>query len=108
MKTDVIIELEEKLSQLEQTIFKYKLSKAPKISTRWVVKDNNYSPDFGVYNAYTVIAVTNTERLNINNEPQVVYKGDNGTVWSLPVGEWPGNLREETNEEIERYNKKTI
>lgn len=104
MKTDAMIKLEEKLSQLEQTIFKYKLSKAPKISTRWVRKDNNYSPDFGVYNAYTVILVTNTEHLNINHEPQVVYKGDNGKVWSLPVGEWPGNLREETKEEIERYN----
>ena len=55
--------------------------------TRWCRKD--YDPNKGNYNGYTVVTITNTA----NRHPeQVVYKGDNGNIWSIPLADWPGNL----------------
>ena len=60
------------------------------LGTRWCRE--GYDPDKGDYNVYTVIAVTNTAHRHPAHPEQVVYKGTNGKLWSLPLSEWPGNL----------------
>lgn len=64
----------------------------PEIGSRWVRGDNKFDPEHGEYNGYTVMAITNTEHVHPSHPPQVVYKGDNGRIWSLPLERWPGNL----------------
>lgn len=61
------------------------------IGSRWM-RNTPYDPSKGGYNGYTVFAVTNTANLHPNHPPQVIYQGDNGHLWSLPLAEWPGNL----------------
>lgn len=63
---------------------------APAIGSRFCRPD--YTPAEGPYNAYTVLFVTNTSHVSDRHPPQVVYQGDNGRVWSLPLAEWPGRL----------------
>jgi hypothetical protein len=67
----------------------------PKIGSRWVRSNNIFSPGVGDYNAYTVFIITNTENSHVNHPPQVIYQGDNGNWWSLPLEQWPGNLKKE-------------
>lgn len=69
------------------------ITENPKIGSRWCRP--NYDPSKGPYNGYTVFVVTNTSHPHENHPPQVVYKGDNGKWWSLPLEKWPGNLVEE-------------
>ena len=64
---------------------------APLIGSRWK-RANQYDPTKGPYNGYTILYITNTERLHENHPPQVVYIGDNKKIWSLPLDQWPGNL----------------
>jgi hypothetical protein len=58
--------------------------------TRWTRP--NYDPEKGPYNGYTVLFATNTAHTSDRHPPQVVYQGDNGCVWSLPLADWPGSL----------------
>lgn len=51
-----------------------------------------FDPAKGTYNGYTVLFTTNTEHLSDKHPPQVVYRGDNGKLWSLPLSDWPGSL----------------
>ena len=60
------------------------------IGTRWTRP--GYDPTLGPYNGYTILFVTNTSHLSDNHPPQVVYQGDNGKYWSLPLVDWPGKL----------------
>jgi hypothetical protein len=60
------------------------------LGTRWTRPD--YDPTKGVYNGYTVRFVTNLGYRSIKHPSQVVYQGDNGLMWSLPLEKWPGNL----------------
>ena len=55
-----------------------------------------YSPEDGQYNAYTVLAVTNLAHEHARHPPQIVYQGDNDHYWSRPLADWPGSLIEET------------
>lgn len=67
----------------------------PKIGSRWVRADNIFDPEKGQYNGYIVLAATNTSHKHPNHSPQVIYRGDNKKLWSLPVSKWPGNLKGE-------------
>lgn len=60
------------------------------LNSRW--KQPNYDPSKGPYNGYTVISITNINHITVKHPPQVLYQGDNGTVWSMPLTDWPGNL----------------
>lgn len=75
----------------------------PAIGSRWEI-DAVYDPSRGPRNAYTVLFVTNLDHLSSKYPPQVVYRGDNGRVWSRSLGQWPGSLRRlpESVEEVER------
>ena len=75
----------------------------PALGSRWEI-DAVYDPSRGPRNAYTVLFVTNLEHLSSKYPPQVVYRGDNGRVWSRSLGQWPGSLRRlpEPVEEVER------
>ncbi|MDC8457793.1 hypothetical protein JJO78_20185 [Marinobacter sp. DS40M6] len=75
----------------------------PTKGSRWCRADNTFDPSKGEYNGYTVEGVTNTEHLHENHEPQVVYRGDNGFLWSLPITRWPGNLQPEQENTNENY-----
>jgi len=61
-----------------------------KTGSRW--RRPGYSKDKGPYNGYTVLFVTNTKNLSDFHPPQVVYRGDNGGNWSMPLSDWPGKL----------------
>jgi hypothetical protein len=37
---------------------------------------------------YEVILITNIESTNPKYEKQVVYKGENGNIWSRPLNDW--------------------
>jgi hypothetical protein len=63
----------------------------PEIGSRWVRPD--FDPEKGPFNAYTVVAVTNTAHTHPDHPSQVVYRGDNGHWWSRPVTDWPGSLK---------------
>lgn len=63
---------------------------APRIGSRW--QRPNYDESKGPYNGYTVLFITNLAHLSIDHPAQVVYEGDNGHQWSLPLERWPGNL----------------
>ena len=65
----------------------------PEISSRWVRPD--YKPSVGPYNGYTILFITNGAHISEHHPQQVVYEGDNGFIWSLPLSRWPGNLIEE-------------
>ena len=65
----------------------------PEISSRWTRP--NYDPKMGLYNGYTVLFITNGAHVSERHPQQVVYEGDNGFVWSLPLSDWPGSLIEE-------------
>ncbi len=60
------------------------------IGSRW--KRPDHKPELEKYNGYTVIAITNTKNKHPDHPSQVIYEGDNGYVWSLPLSQWPGNL----------------
>lgn len=62
----------------------------PERGSRWTRAD--YDPEKGPYNGYTVLFITNTAHPSEAHPQQVVYKGDNGHYWSLPLDTWPGNL----------------
>jgi len=62
-----------------------------KIGSRWK-RSGQFDPKMGDYNGYTVLFVTNMENPHLNHPPQVVYQGDNGKYWSLPLDRWPGSL----------------
>jgi len=62
----------------------------PPINSRWMRP--GYDAYKGRYNGYRVMYVTNIAHLHANHPPQVVYTGDNGHMWSLPLSEWPGKL----------------
>lgn len=62
---------------------------SPLIGSRWVREDMGRHV---VYNGYTILATTNTKHKHPNHPEQVVYKGDNGHLWSLPLNDWPGSL----------------
>lgn len=64
---------------------------------RWRRKDAVDAKD-NAYQGYTVLFVTNTAHLHERHPPQVVYRGDNGHMWSLPLDKWPGNLIPEDND----------
>ncbi len=64
---------------------------APEIGSRWA-RSEPHDPAKGVYNGYTVLAVTNTAHESDNHLPQVIYAGDNGNMWSHPLNTWPGSL----------------
>lgn len=63
----------------------------PDAGSRWM-RAAPHDSARGPYNGYTVSFVTNTAHASPRHPPQVVYVGDNGYVWSLPLSEWPGNL----------------
>lgn len=67
----------------------------PLMCTRWCRGDNKFDPSHGDYNGYTVKGVTNLAHKHKDHEPHVVYEGDNGNLWSLPLSRWPGNLKPE-------------
>jgi hypothetical protein len=52
----------------------------PLIGTRWVHTNNHH--------AYTILLLTNEHSENDNYQIQVVYKGDNGKIWSKPLSDW--------------------
>ncbi len=60
----------------------------PETDSRWQRKDAK--TDHG----YTVIGITNTSHQHPRHPSQVVYRGDNGKLWSMALDEWPGNLME--------------
>jgi len=66
------------------------LLEGPKAKTRWCRPD--YDPKVGKYNGYTVLYITNLAHKTDKHPPQVVYQGDNGHYWSLPLTQWPGAL----------------
>lgn len=69
--------------------------KEPIIGSRWC-RNTPHDPEKGPYNGYTVLFITNTAFIHPNHRPQVVYRGDNGHVWSRSWLNWPGDLiREE-------------
>lgn len=63
--------------------------------SRWM-RNTPFDPSMGDYNGYTILGITNTANIHPRHPPQVVYRGDNGHLWSLPLNEWPGNLVPET------------
>jgi hypothetical protein len=65
--------------------------KIPADGSRWV-RSTTYDHSKGPYNGYTVLFVTNTANTHPDHKPDVVYRGDNGHVWSLPLDKWPGSL----------------
>jgi hypothetical protein len=67
-------------------------SDAPPVGSRWQ-RTAPHDPTKGPFVGYTVMGITNTENQNAKHPPQVVYRGDNGKLWSLPLAEWPGNLK---------------
>ena len=71
----------------------------PAIGSRWTRL--NYDPGKGLYNAYTILFITNTTNVNPNHPPQIVYKGDNGYYWSRPFDKWPGSLIPEKEVNVE-------
>jgi hypothetical protein len=66
------------------------LEGAPVVGSRW--RRSKPWDSSRPYVAYTVLAVTNTHHMIPAHPPTVVYRGDNGKVWSLPLFLWPGNL----------------
>ncbi len=60
-----------------------KHTKYPAVLSRWKYK---------IGMEYTVICVTNTAVSRGNHEPQVVYQGDNGNIWSRPLSDWYVNF----------------
>ena len=70
----------------------------PPLGSRWTRKAP-WDPTKGEYNGYTVLFVTNVQHPDIRHPPQIVYRGDNGFMWSIPASSWPGGLREEIKED---------
>ena len=62
----------------------------PEVGSRWGRTD--YDKTQGDYNGYTVLFLTNMEHQHPNHPQQVVYQGDNGHHWSVPLVDWPRNL----------------
>jgi len=65
----------------------------PAIGSRWVRKVPQTLGDS--HHGYEVTAITNIAHSHPGHPPQVVYRGDNGHWWSLPLAEWPGSLKPE-------------
>lgn len=63
----------------------------PIMGSRWMRKEP-YDPTKGPFNTYVVVCITNQAHPSPNHPPQVLYVGDNGNSWSLPLDQWPGNL----------------
>ena len=64
----------------------------PKTGSKWLRADHDPA-SYPCANAYTVLFVTNIANKSIKHPPQVVYEGDNGHKWSLPLKQWPGKLK---------------
>jgi hypothetical protein len=73
----------------------------PAIFSYWR-RSEPHDPAKGVFNGYMVLFITNMAHEHHNHPPQVIYRGDNGHVWSLALDQWPGNLvpydEEQTND----------
>lgn len=63
----------------------------PCVGSRWM-RNTPHDPNLGPYNGYTILFITNIAYPHQSHPPQVVYLGDNGLHWSLPLRRWPGNL----------------
>ena len=63
--------------------------KTPKIGGKWCRPDVS-SGDF----YYEVVCVTNTDHISDKHPQQVVYRGYNSSMWSMPLSDWPNKLRE--------------
>ena len=72
------------------------MKNVPEIGSRWA-RRAKHDPSKGAYNGYTVLFITNTANVSDKHPPQVVYQGDNGFKWSLPLTDWPGSLVPERN-----------
>ena len=70
----------------------------PLLGSRWARKEP-FDPSKGKYNAYTVTCITYPR--SDGSGGNVVYKGDNGRFWEMPLSDWPRNLKPETDESIE-------
>jgi len=56
------------------------------MNTRWKRQDCKSG------HGYTVVGITNLAHQSDKHPPQVVYQGDNGNLWSMPLANWPGSL----------------
>lgn len=78
------------------------LALLPAIGSRWK-RSEPHDPSKGPVNEYTVIHVTNTSNFNPHHPAQVVYKGDNGRIWSRPLASWPGRKLIPSNTPAPKY-----
>lgn len=62
----------------------------PDVDSRW---HRIIAGQSGMRLGYTILFITNTAHDSKEHPPQVVYQGDNGNLWSLPLDKWPGSLR---------------
>jgi len=69
----------------------------PTIGSRWM-RNTPHDPNIGPYNGYMILFITNIAHPHPAHPPQVVYIGDNGLHWSIPLRRWPGKLVPETKE----------
>ena len=95
-----ILETQKQISMLTRAVIYTLLGNEKGVThdfegSRW--GREGYDPFKGDYNGYTVLYVTNTAHVHENHPEQVVYRGDNGKIWSMPLSEWPGNLVQEEN-----------
>lgn len=61
-------------------------TEVPVLNSRWVHKNGNQ---------YTVICVTNLKTTRHEEYPiTVVYRGDNGNLWSRLLSRWYGSMTE--------------
>jgi len=69
----------------------------PNVGSRWM-RNTPHDPNIGPYNGYMILFITNIAHPHPAHPPQVVYIGDNGLHWSIPLRRWPGKLVPETKE----------
>jgi len=98
------VECARRLAELEANSGAVPCTIAPAIQSRWM-RGTPHDPSMEEYNAYTVIGVTNTANTHPMHPPQVVYQGDNGHLWSLPLAKWPGKLVPEVRSDDDRPGK---
>lgn len=63
----------------------------PKLKSKWVRKDAVLNGSCLV--VYKVLCITNLAHVVKNHPPQVVYRGSNEHVWSIPLNQWPNKLK---------------
>ena len=66
----------------------------PTAGSRWC-RNTALDETKGSYIGYTVLFITNEAHFSESHPAQVVYEGDNGHHWSLPLADWPGSLVKE-------------